>query len=37
MTMEDVAECDAEVIQPIKYDFKVGEGGDKGVSLWEVR
>ncbi len=36
MSMEDLAQCEAEVIQPIKYDFKVGEAGDKGVSLWEV-
>lgn len=36
MTLEDLAECDAEVIEPIKYDFKVGEAGDQGVSLWEV-
>ncbi|GFZ50997.1 LOW QUALITY PROTEIN: hypothetical protein JCM24511_08755 [Saitozyma sp. JCM 24511] len=35
MTLEDLAECDAEVIEPIKYDFKVGEAGDQGVSLWE--
>lgn len=36
MTLEDLAACEAEVIQPIKYDFKVGQAGDKGVSLWEV-
>jgi len=36
MTLEDLAECDAEVIQPIKYDFKVGHAGDEGVTLWEV-
>jgi gamma-glutamyltranspeptidase/glutathione hydrolase len=36
MTLEDLASCEAEVIQPIKYDFKVGDAGDKGVSLWEV-
>ncbi|WWD19860.1 gamma-glutamyltransferase [Kwoniella shandongensis] len=35
MTLEDLAECDAEVVEPIKYDFKVGEAGDQGVSLWE--
>ncbi|OCF34261.1 gamma-glutamyltransferase [Kwoniella heveanensis BCC8398] len=35
MQLDDLAECDAEVIQPIKYDFKVGEAGDQGVSLWE--
>ena len=36
MTLEDLAECDAEVIEPIKYDFKVGAAGDEGVTLWEV-
>lgn len=35
MTLEDLAENDAEVIKPIKYDFKVGKAGDKGVTLWE--
>ena len=34
--MEDLAECEAEVIQPIKYDFRAGEAGKSGVSLWEV-
>lgn len=37
MTLEDLASCDADVIQPIKYDFKVGHAGDEGVTLWEVR
>ena len=36
MKLEDLAECDAEVIQPIKYEYKAKEGQD-GVSLWEVR
>jgi hypothetical protein len=35
MTLEDLAECQAEVIQPIKYEYKAKEGQD-GVSLWEV-
>lgn len=35
MTMEDLAECEAEVIQPIKYEYKAKDGQD-GVSLWEV-
>jgi gamma-glutamyltranspeptidase/glutathione hydrolase len=35
MTLEDLAECQAEVIQPIKYEYKAKEGKD-GVSLWEV-
>lgn len=34
MTLEDLRECTAEVIQPIKYDFKGAEGD--GLSLWEV-
>jgi hypothetical protein len=36
MTLEDLASCEAEVITPIKYDFKVGTAGDDGVTLWEV-
>jgi gamma-glutamyltranspeptidase/glutathione hydrolase len=36
LTVEDLAECQADVIQPIKYDYKVGQTGDKGVTLWEV-
>lgn len=35
MKLEDLAECDAEVIQPIKYEYKARDGQD-GVSLWEV-
>ncbi|KAK1922255.1 putative lincomycin-condensing protein lmbA [Papiliotrema laurentii] len=35
LTVEDLAECQADVIQPIKYDYKVGQTGDKGVTLWE--
>lgn len=35
MTLEDLAECEAEVIQPIKYEYKAKDGKD-GVSLWEV-
>ena len=35
MKLEDLAECDAEVIQPIKYEYKAKAGQD-GVSLWEV-
>jgi hypothetical protein len=37
MSLEDLATCEAEVITPIKYDFKVGTAGDDGVTLWEVR
>lgn len=36
MKLEDLAECQAEVIQPIKYEYKAKDGQD-GVSLWEVR
>ncbi|ORX40444.1 putative lincomycin-condensing protein lmbA [Kockovaella imperatae] len=35
MTMEDLASCEAQVIEPIKYDFRVGMAGDEGVTLWE--
>ena len=36
MSLEDLAECDAEVIEPIHYDYKVGPSGKDGVTLWEV-
>lgn len=36
MTLDDLASCEAEIIQPIKYDFRVGQAGDEGVTLWEV-
>ena len=36
MSLEDLAECDAEVIKPIKYDYRAGKNGDEGVTLWEV-
>ncbi|CAD6563795.1 MAG: hypothetical protein TREMPRED_001381 [Tremellales sp. Tagirdzhanova-0007] len=35
MTLEDLAECEAEVIEPIKYEFKHTHGPDSGVTLWE--
>lgn len=35
MKLDDLAECEAEVIQPIKYEYKAKDGKD-GVSLWEV-
>lgn len=35
MSMKDLESCTAEVIEPIKYDFKHDEGD--GLSLWEVR
>jgi hypothetical protein len=38
MTLEDLAEMQAEAVQPIKYDFRHHDAGDgQGVSLWEVR
>ena len=36
MTMEDLAACDAQIIEPIKYDYKAGKSGDEGVTLWEA-
>lgn len=35
MKLDDLAECEADVIQPIKYEYKAKPGQD-GVSLWEV-
>lgn len=35
MTLEDLAECTAEVIEPIKYDFRK-DAKDPGLTLWEV-
>lgn len=37
MTLEDLAQCEAEVIQPIKYDYRARDAGGDGVTLWEVR
>lgn len=36
MTLDDLAGCEAEVIEPIKYEFRAGKAGESGVSLWEV-
>ena len=36
MTMDDLKSCDAEVIKPIKYDYRGGKSGTEGVTLWEV-
>lgn len=35
MTLEDLAEHTAEVVEPIKYDFKA-TADDPGLTLWEV-
>lgn len=36
MTLEDLANTDADVVQAIKYDYKAS-GDEPGLSLWEVR
>ena len=36
MTMDDLATCDAQIINPIKYDYQASENGQDGISLWEV-
>ena len=36
MELEDLADCQAEVTEPIKYTFKVGQPGEDGITLWEV-
>lgn len=36
MTLEDLAECQADVIEPISYDFRNGEDQGEAVTLWEV-
>lgn len=35
LTLEDLAETTAEVIQPIKYDFRK-DAKDDGITMWEV-
>ncbi|KAI5450133.1 hypothetical protein NCC49_003760 [Naganishia albida] len=35
MTMDDLAGQDAQVIEPICYEFKKGTAGADGVTLWE--
>ncbi|KAG7562027.1 hypothetical protein FFLO_02499 [Filobasidium floriforme] len=35
MTMEDLASHTANVVEPIKYEFKQGEAGEAGVTLYE--
>lgn len=36
MTMEDLANQEAQVVEPICYEFKKGAAGADGVTLWEV-
>jgi gamma-glutamyltranspeptidase/glutathione hydrolase len=36
MTMEDLASHTANVVEPIKYEFKQGQAGEAGVTLYEV-
>ena len=36
MTTDDLKTCEAEVIQPVKYDYRAGKSGKEGVTLWEV-
>lgn len=36
MTLEDLAATEADVVEPIKYDYKA-KGDEPGLSLWEVR
>lgn len=33
--MEDLAECTADVVDPISYDFRKDDT-DPGLTLWEV-
>jgi gamma-glutamyltranspeptidase/glutathione hydrolase len=34
MTLDDLAATEADVVQPIKYDFRASDA-DPGISLWE--
>jgi gamma-glutamyltranspeptidase/glutathione hydrolase len=36
MTLEDLAGQEAQVVEPISYEFKKGAPGADGVTLWEV-
>lgn len=36
MTLEDLANHTANVVEPIKYEFKQGLAGEEGVTLYEV-
>lgn len=36
MSMEDLANHTADVVEPIKYEFKQGEAAEEGVTLYEV-
>ncbi|KAJ9114031.1 hypothetical protein QFC22_005851 [Naganishia vaughanmartiniae] len=35
MTLDDLAGQEAQVVQPISYEFKKGPAGEDGVTLWE--
>ncbi|KAJ9093892.1 hypothetical protein QFC21_006265 [Naganishia friedmannii] len=35
MTLDDLAGQEAQVVQPISYEFKRGKEGEDGVTLWE--
>ncbi len=37
MELSDLEEMEAEVVEPIKYEFRKGDAGDDHVTLWEVR
>lgn len=36
MELSDLEEMEAEVVEPIKYEFRKGPAGDDHVTLWEV-
>ncbi len=36
MEMSDLENMEAEVVEPIKYEFRKGAKGDDHVTLWEV-
>lgn len=36
MELEDLANHTAEIVEPIKYDFRHGEAAEEGVTLWET-
>jgi gamma-glutamyltranspeptidase/glutathione hydrolase len=37
MELDDLAEMEAEVVEPIKYEFKKGDPANDHVTLWEVK
>jgi hypothetical protein len=34
--VEDLADAQAELVKPIKYDFRHHDANGQGVTLWEV-